>query len=204
APADGRVLDLRAARKRRLRLAHDERRARHAFDAAGDQECRLATLDRARANADGVHARSAQAVDRRPGNLLRQAREQQRHARHVAIVLARLVGAAVYDVVDRGPVDSRITLDQCSDRHRGEVIGAYRRQAATVAAERCAHRVANEDFLHVSLPVPGYTATAVGASISITPVRRCNSANESPGTRSRTCSPSGATSSTARSVKMRL
>ena len=59
APADGRVLDLCAARERGLGLAHDERRARHAFHAAGDHERGLAALDRARRDADSVHARPA-------------------------------------------------------------------------------------------------------------------------------------------------
>ena len=86
--------------KARLRLAHDERRAGHRFRAAGDREPDLARLDPARRRGDRFHARGAQAVDGRAGNGLRQAREQERHAREVAVVLARLVGAAEKDLVD--------------------------------------------------------------------------------------------------------
>ena len=64
----------------------------------------LARLDGARRDADGVHARSAQAVHGCAGNFLRQSGQQQRHARDVAIVLAGLIGAAENHVVDRRPI----------------------------------------------------------------------------------------------------
>ena len=54
----------------------------------------LAGLDRARGRAHGIQPRSAQAVDRGAGHLDRQARQQARHVRDVAVVLAGLVGAA--------------------------------------------------------------------------------------------------------------
>ena len=72
-----------------------EGRARHRFDAAGDGELDLAGADRARGGADRLHARGAQPVERRARHAVRQAGEQQRHARDVAVVLAGLVGAAV-------------------------------------------------------------------------------------------------------------
>ncbi len=43
-----------------------------------------------------------------PGHADRQAREQQAHARDVAVVLAGLVGAAEDHVVDGVPVDAAI------------------------------------------------------------------------------------------------
>jgi len=67
APADRRVFDLRASRESFGRLAHHERRARHAFDATGDDEAMLAGFDRARGDRHRVEARAAQAVDRRAG-----------------------------------------------------------------------------------------------------------------------------------------
>jgi hypothetical protein len=45
APADGGVVDLGAAGKGRVGLGHDEGRAGHAFDAAGDHQICLAGLD---------------------------------------------------------------------------------------------------------------------------------------------------------------
>ena len=100
-PADGRVVDLRRARKRGLGLAHHERRTRHAFDTAGDHERCFSAFDGARGDGDGIHARAAQPIDGRPRDLVRHSREQQRHARHVAVIFAGLVGAAVDDFVDR-------------------------------------------------------------------------------------------------------
>src|SRR3989441_12996218 len=52
-----------------------------------------------------------------------EAREQQGHPRHVAVVLPRLVGAAQDDVIDRGGGDLR-PLDDGLDGDRREVIRA--------------------------------------------------------------------------------
>ena len=67
APADRGVVDLGMARERRLGLGHDERRPRHALDAARDHQMRLARLDRSRRDQQGVHAGAAQPVDRAAG-----------------------------------------------------------------------------------------------------------------------------------------
>ena len=50
--------------------------------------------------------------------------EQPGHAREVAIVLARLVGAAEDHVVELAPVDVGVAVDQRLDRDRGEIVGA--------------------------------------------------------------------------------
>ena len=108
APADGGVLDLGAALERLLRLAHDERRARHPLDAAGDHEVGLAGADRPRrrptASSPDAHSR----LTVMPGIDVRQAGQQQRHAGDVAVVLAGLVGAAEIHLVERRPVDARM------------------------------------------------------------------------------------------------
>ena len=75
-------------------------RAGHRFGAAGDRELDLVRLDPPRRRGDRLHARGAKAVDGRAGNGVRQAGEQERHAREIAVVLARLVGAAEKDLVD--------------------------------------------------------------------------------------------------------
>src|SRR6185436_10608898 len=54
----------------------------------------------------------AEPVDRRPGDLDRQPREEGRHARHVAVVFAGLVRAAEDHVVDPRPVDRRVAPNQ--------------------------------------------------------------------------------------------
>ena len=55
------VVDLGAALERLLRLGHDERRARHRLDAAGDGEIDLARADGARGGTDRVEARTHRA-----------------------------------------------------------------------------------------------------------------------------------------------
>src|SRR5471030_1263437 len=151
APADGGVVDRRGAGKSRVRLAHHERRARHRLDAAGEHQARLAGADGARGRADRVHARTAQAVDGSARHFLRQAGQQRRHARHVAVVFAGLVGAAVDDVVDGAPVDAGITAHQLAQRQRAEVVGADVFQRAGVAADRGADRVADKGISHFGL-----------------------------------------------------
>ena len=83
--------------------------------------------------------------------------EQPGHAREVAIVLAGLVGAAEDDVVELGPVDAGIALDQRPDRDCGEVVGADARQRAAVAADRRPDCVADIGF--------GHSRGASGASL---------------------------------------
>src|SRR5205085_122536 len=57
-------------------------------------------------------AGAAQAVQGDTARFVRKPRQQPGHAREVAIVLARLVGAAEDDVVDLIPVDSGIARKQ--------------------------------------------------------------------------------------------
>jgi hypothetical protein len=129
-----------------LGLGHDEGRTGHALDPTGDQQLHLAALDGTRGDADGVHARAAQAVDRRPRHLEGQPGKEQRHAGDIAVVLAGLVGAAVDHVADGLPVDSGIAVHQRLQRHRAQVIGAHRCERAAIAAERGADRVAQESL----------------------------------------------------------
>jgi hypothetical protein len=70
------------------------------------------------------------------------------HARHVAVVLAGLIGAAVKHFVELFPVDLGVARHQRLDRHRGEIVGAHFRQRAAIAPDRRAHRVAEEDVTH--------------------------------------------------------
>jgi hypothetical protein len=106
----------------------------------------LAGFDRARGDADGVHARAAQAVDGGARHVLRQTCQQQRHARDVAVVFAGLVGAAVDHVVDGAPVDFLVALHQRLERYSAKVVGTHRRQRTRIAADRRANRVAQESF----------------------------------------------------------
>ena len=105
-----------------------------------------------------------------PGHLDRQAGQQRRHARDVAVVLARLVGAAEDHVVDGRPVDVGLALHQRPDRDGAEIVGAHAGEAAAVAADRRADGVADEGFPHAcSWPRPvafadHLSSEAVGAA----------------------------------------
>ena len=98
--------------------------ARLMLSAAGDDQVGLAAADRAGRHRDRVETRAAQAVERHAARAVGKPGEQSGHAREVAIVLARLVGAAEDHVVELGPVDAGIAVDQRPDRDRGEVVGA--------------------------------------------------------------------------------
>src|SRR5690606_3899838 len=104
--------------------------------------------DGAGGDADGVEAGAAQAVDGGGGDFHGQARQQHGHAGDVAVVFAGLVGAAVDQVVDLGPVDVRIARHQCLDRQRREVVGANAGERSAVAAEGGADGVAEKGGLH--------------------------------------------------------
>src|SRR5438309_2299125 len=66
-------------------------------------------------------------------HLDRQPREQRGHPRHVAVVLAGLIGAPQNHVVDGARIDSGL-LDHGPDRYRGEIVG--RSEERRVGKER--------------------------------------------------------------------
>ena len=90
----------------RLGLEHDVRRPGHRLDAAADEHVAVADGDRVRRRVDRLEAGAAQPVDGQAADLDREAGQQQRHPRDVAVVLAGLVGAAEDDVLDERRVDA--------------------------------------------------------------------------------------------------
>ena len=106
----------------------------------GQVEVALAELDGAGGGVDRLQAGGAEAVDRRPGDAGRQAGEQRRHPRDVAVVLAGLVGGAEVDVGDPLGVDAA-ALDHGADDVGGEVVGPHAGERAAVGAHRGADRV---------------------------------------------------------------
>ena len=121
-PPNGGVIDLGVARKRGLGLRHHKWRTAHAFDATGNHNVGFAGLDGAGSGDHGIHARSAETVDRRAGYGYRQAGEEQRHARDIPVIFARLVGAAKDHVADRFPVDGSVSLHQCPKRYSAQIV----------------------------------------------------------------------------------
>ena len=87
-----------------------------------------------------------------PETCVRQASQQRRHARDIAVVLAGLVGAAIDHVVELIPVDRRVALLQHAHRMRGQIVGAHILQDAAVAADRRADEVADIGVGHGNPP----------------------------------------------------
>ena len=146
--------------------------------------------------ADGIHARTAQAIDGRARHLDREPGQQQRHAPDVAVVLARLVGAAVDHVIDGGPVHPGVALDQRADAGSPPGRRAHVRERAAVAADGRPDGVADEGIGHGG---PGsLRPAAMGAGVGVvasvgrqaiasgTPVSSVRSGSESPSTISST------------------
>ena len=150
-PADRRVEHLGIARKGLRRLAMHEGRPRHRLDAAGDDHVGLAAADRARADPDRIEARTAETVDRRAGHLLRQAGEQSRHARHIAIVFAGLVGTAGVNLVDGGRRQAGQPGEQSADRMGEKIVGPHAGEHAGVTPDRRANPGTKESLGHRSL-----------------------------------------------------
>src|SRR6185369_15133854 len=110
-------------------------RAGHALDPARDQDVRLAAADGAGRLVDGGERAGAKAVRRDARHAVRQAGEQGAHAGDVAVVLARLVGAAEIDLLDGVGSDAGL-FHRGPDDVPGQIVGADRRQRATDAADR--------------------------------------------------------------------
>ena len=133
------------ARERLVGLAEDERRARHALDAAADGDLGVARRDAPDGVAHRLETRPAEAVHGDGRHLVRETREERRHARDVAVVLARLVGRAEGDLIEL-LAEGRGALAERDEDVRGQVVGAHRREPAAVAADGGADGVDEEDF----------------------------------------------------------
>ncbi|MPM70561.1 hypothetical protein SDC9_117516 [bioreactor metagenome] len=144
APADGGVIHRVIAAEGAFGLGHHERRAAHALHATGDHQRGLTGLDGTRGRAHGIQARSAQTVQRGARHIRGQTCQQRRHARHVAVVLARLIGAAVDHVGHGLPVHIGVALHECLDGQRAQVVRAHACQCAAVAAKGSADGVADK------------------------------------------------------------
>src|SRR5438477_285562 len=115
---------------------------------AGNREIDLAGADRATRGADRIEARCAEAIEGLAGNRFRHAREQQRHAGDVAVVLAGLVGAAEKHLIYLRPVEIGMLRHQRLDRRGGQIVGAHLGKRAAETADRGPDGIANEYITH--------------------------------------------------------
>lgn len=147
APADGGILHLHAAAKGALRLPHHKRRAGHALHPAGDHQLRLPAFNRPRRDANRVKAGTAQAVDGAPGHALRQAGQQQRHPRHVAVVFPGLVGAAKDHIVNARGIQSSgsapAALSAAAPPSSARIVAG-----TAETAKGCTHRITDKCLIH--------------------------------------------------------
>src|SRR5665213_2015966 len=98
--------------------------------------------------ADRVEPGSAEPVERLAGNRVRHAGQQQRHARHVAVVLAGLVGAAEIDFIDLGPIEIGMPRHQGLDRGGAQIVGTHLGQRTAETADRGPHGITNKYITH--------------------------------------------------------
>ncbi len=156
APADRGVVDLGRALPRPLALAHHEGRAGHRFHPAREREVDVAGPDRPGGGAHRVEAGGAEPVQRHARHALGQPGEQQAHAGDVAVVLARLVGAAEKDFFD-ALLEGGMAVQERAEGDRREVIGPHCGERTAVAADRRPHEITDEDvprLAHHRLPDP--------------------------------------------------
>ena len=124
APAQRRVIDSQIpGRVRLLRLGHDKGGAAHTLHPARDDYPRVAGHNLARAAMHRLHRRTTQPVERCPGHLLGQPGQEQSHARHIAVVFPRLVGAAQQHIFDGSRVHTR-AFHQRANYQRGQIVRA--------------------------------------------------------------------------------
>ena len=150
APANGGVIDRVVAAEGGFGLGHHKGGAAHAFHTTGNHQTGFTRFDGAGGGANGVQTRAAQAVDGRAGHVDRQTGQQAAHVGHVAVVFARLVGAAVEHIGHGGPVHIGVAGHQGAQGDRAQVVGAHAAQGTAVAAKGGTDRVANVSLVHVT------------------------------------------------------
>ena len=164
-------------------LSIDVGRAGHRLHAAGHEHVAVADHDRVGGRVDRLEAGAAQPVDGLAGDLDGEAGQQAGHARHVAVVLAGLVGAAEDHVVDAGGVDAGLGHSG-PDGQRGQVVGAHGAQRAAVAADGRAHGGDDPRLAQGAVEGPGHAAI-VGRTARRPGTPRPRRPTSPPGTRRR-------------------
>ncbi len=91
-----------------------------------------------------------------PATVHGQAREERRHARHVAVLLAGTVGVAEHDVVDEGRVDAA-ARDRLADDEGGQVVGPDGAERAAVPADGRAHGADDPGLAERPMQVAGHS-----------------------------------------------
>ena len=125
APANGGVVNCIGAAEGAFSFGHDKGGAAHAFNAAGNHHRGFAGFDGACRRTKRVQARAAKAVEGSAGHLKRQARQQAGHVRHIAVVFAGLIGAAINHVGHGLPVNIGVACHQGPDGNGAQIVGTH-------------------------------------------------------------------------------
>ncbi len=156
APAKGRIGHLaRAAVVAGFRLELDVRGAGHRFDATADEHVAVPDRDRVRRRVDRLEPGTTQPIDGQATDLDREIGQQERHPRHVSVVLAGLVRTAEDHVFDEGRVEPG-AIHHGTQHGGGEIVRPDTRQGAAVAADRGPDRLDDPGFADGSLCVSGH------------------------------------------------
>ena len=116
------------------------RHARHHLDARRDDDVELARPDRGGGVEVRLHRRAALAVDGRPADRLRPARDHRRHPADVPALLADLRHAAHLHVLDLGRIEV-VARDEAVQHLRRELVAARAGERAVPPADRAANGV---------------------------------------------------------------
>jgi hypothetical protein len=133
-------------------LRQDVGRACHALHAARDIHVAFPSAYGPCRLVDRRQAAGAQTVDGHAGNGVRKPSQQQRHPRHVPVVLAGLVRAAHDHFFDLVGADAR-AAHGFADHEGGQVVGAHLGERPSDLADRGAHRAHDHHFVHGSTPL---------------------------------------------------
>ena len=123
------------------------RRAAHAFHASGNKNVPFTGGNSAGSLVNGTETAGTEAVKGDARYVVGQSGQQGGHARHVAVILAGLVGAAKIHFLDLIGINTGI-LDGCLNNQCAQVVGADLSQGASVAANGSAQGVDDHDFVH--------------------------------------------------------
>ena len=121
-PAHGRVIHRLCSTECTIGLADHKGGPGHALHAARDHQVAFTGANRIGTAAYSIESGAAESINRARRHFCRKPGQQAAHARDIAVVLTRLVGATEHHIVDRSPVDAGIPFHQCCNGQRRKIV----------------------------------------------------------------------------------
>jgi hypothetical protein len=144
-------LQTHVATERAIALAHHKRGTSHALNATCDKGIARSSLNSLCRAIDCLQARTTETVDGLPRDLYRQPRQQQSHTRHVAVILASLIGTTKNYILYSSGIDIRAAHRFTNDEGR-HIIGSHILETTSIASNWSTHSRENNRVFHESIP----------------------------------------------------